>query len=51
MGAAYKELRDEAVNTLTRAEDETKFAGENIRMLYKPAYDDEQINAANTLGL
>jgi hypothetical protein len=50
MMAAYKEVRDEAVSTLTRAEDETKFAGENIRMLYKPTYDDEQINAANTLG-
>jgi hypothetical protein len=50
MMQAYKEVRDEAVNTLLRAEDETKWAGENIRMLYKPAYDDDQINAANTLG-
>ena len=50
MAAVYKELRDEAANTLTRAEDETKFAGENIRMLYKPTFDDEQINAVNTLG-
>lgn len=50
MFAAYKEMRDEAVNTLTRADDETKFGGENIRMLYNPEFDDRQINAATTLG-
>lgn len=46
----YKELRDEAINTMTRAEDELRWAADNIRMLYKPTYDEEQINAANTLG-
>ena len=33
---AYKELRDEAVNTLTRAEDETKYGGEASIMAYTP---------------
>lgn len=36
MAAAYKVLRDEAVNTLTRAEDETKYGGETLSMAYIP---------------
>jgi hypothetical protein len=36
MVPAYKELRDEAVNTLTRAEDETKYGGEAAVMAYTP---------------
>lgn len=36
MVPAYKELRDEAVNTLTRAEDETKYGGEASVMAYTP---------------
>lgn len=36
---AYEKQRDEAVNTLTRAEDETKYGGESITMVYDPAYD------------
>lgn len=36
MVAAYKEMRDEAVNTMTRAEDETKYGGESIAMAYVP---------------
>ena len=33
---AYKEARDEAVNTMTRAEDETKYGGETISMAFVP---------------
>ena len=33
---AYKEARDEAVNTMTRAEDETKYGGESISMVFNP---------------
>jgi hypothetical protein len=36
MVPAYKEIRDEAVNTLTRAEDETKYGGETSVMAYTP---------------
>lgn len=36
MVAAYKELRDEALNTLTRSEDELKYDGESIQMEYIP---------------
>lgn len=36
MAQAYKIMRDEALNTLTRSEDETKFAGEVIEMEYRP---------------
>jgi|SRR5215469_4065354 len=50
MVPAYKELRDEAVNTLTRADDETKFGGENMKMIFDPEFDDRQINAATTIG-
>lgn len=50
MFAAYKEMRDEAVNTLTRADDETKYGGESMKMLYDPAFDERQINAATTIG-
>lgn len=32
MAAAYKALRDEAVNTLVRAEDENKYAGQSFTM-------------------
>lgn len=32
MAAAYKTLRDEAVNTLVRAEDENKYAGQDFTM-------------------
>jgi hypothetical protein len=32
MAAAYKVLRDEAVNTLVRAEDENKYAGQSFTM-------------------
>lgn len=35
MAAAYKTLRDEAVNTLVRAEDENKFSGESVSMVYR----------------
>jgi len=34
--AAYKEARDEAVNTMTRAEDENRFGGESMSMQYIP---------------
>jgi hypothetical protein len=34
---AYKEARDEAVNTMTRAEDETKYGGESISMAFVPS--------------
>lgn len=33
---AYKELRDEAVSTMTRADDETKYGGEALSMAYTP---------------
>jgi hypothetical protein len=36
MVSAYKAVRDEAVNTMTRAEDETKYGGETISMVYIP---------------
>lgn len=36
MVPAYKQLRDEAVNTLTRADDETKYGGEASVMAYNP---------------
>jgi hypothetical protein len=36
MVTAYKQMRDEAVNTLTRAEDENKYGGESISMAYVP---------------
>lgn len=39
MVPAYKELRDEAINSLTRAEDETKYGGEDFAMAYDPEYD------------
>jgi len=42
MLAAYKEMRDEAVNTLTRSDDETKYGGEEMSMLYKPPLDSGQ---------
>lgn len=35
MAAAYKTLRDEAVNTLVRAEDENKYSGESVSMAYR----------------
>ena len=50
MMAAYKELRDEAVNTLTRADDETKFGGEDMKMTFNPEFDERQINAATVIG-
>lgn len=50
MMAAYKEMRDEAVNTLTRADDETKYGGESMKMLYNPGFDEKQINTVVTLG-
>jgi hypothetical protein len=34
---AYKEARDEAVNTMTRAEDENKYGGESISMAFVPS--------------
>lgn len=37
MVPAYKQLRDEAVNTLTRADDETKYGGETSVMAYNPS--------------
>ena len=36
MVEVYKLARDEAVNTLTRAEDETKNGGESVSMVYSP---------------
>jgi hypothetical protein len=36
MMAAWKELRDEGVNTLTRAEDEAQYSGQSISMVYVP---------------
>jgi len=36
MVQAYLEARNEAVNTFTRAEDETKYGGESISMAYIP---------------
>ena len=38
MVGAYKALRDESINTLTRAEDEIKYRGEKITMAYRPPY-------------
>jgi hypothetical protein len=37
MFAEYKTTRDEAVNTLTRAEDETRFGGESVSMAFSPS--------------
>ena len=36
MMSAYKVLRDEALNTLTRAEDETQYSGQAASMAYIP---------------
>jgi hypothetical protein len=36
MAAAYKEFRDEGVNTLTRSEDENKYGSEQISMIFVP---------------
>lgn len=36
MVAGWKEIRDEGVNTMTRAEDEAKYGGESISMAYVP---------------
>jgi hypothetical protein len=36
MMAAWKEVRDEGVNTLTRAEDEAQYSGQSISMVYVP---------------
>lgn len=36
MVAGWKEIRDEGVNTLTRAEDESKFGGETLTMAFSP---------------
>jgi len=37
MVQGYKAMRDEGVNTLTRAADETAYAGESLAMQYRPA--------------
>lgn len=37
MIAVYKTLRDEALNTLTRAEDETQYSGKSESMAFVPA--------------
>lgn len=37
MAEAYKVARDEAMSTLTRADDETKYGGESISMAFAPA--------------
>ena len=50
MKAVYENDAKKAFDTLLRADDEMKYGGENIRMLYKPNYDERQINFANTLG-
>jgi len=39
MVQGYEKQRDEAVNTLTRAEDETNYGGEDTAMAYDPQYD------------
>lgn len=36
MLAGWKEVRDEGVNTLTRAEDEAQYSGQSISMAYVP---------------
>lgn len=36
MVAGWKEIRDEGVNTLTRAEDENKYGGESLTMAFVP---------------
>lgn len=36
MLAGWKEIRDEGVNTLTRAEDEAEYSGQSISMAYVP---------------
>lgn len=36
MAGVYKTLRDEALDTLTRAEDEGQFGGESISMAFRP---------------
>lgn len=36
MLAGWKEIRDEGVNTLTRAEDEAQYSGQSISMAYVP---------------
>lgn len=36
MVAAWKDIRDEGVNTMTRAEDEAKYGGESIAMAFVP---------------
>jgi len=36
MFATWKEVRDEGVNTLTRAEDEAQHSGESVSMVYVP---------------
>lgn len=38
MVQAYKGLRDEAINTLLRSEDETRFKGETLTMAYQPPH-------------
>jgi hypothetical protein len=44
MVPVYKEMRDEALNTMTRDEDERRYGGEDMKMLYRPAYDESQLN-------
>jgi len=38
----YEADAKKAFDTLLRAEDELKYSAENMRMLYKPAYDEQQ---------